>query len=37
MAQWSISVSDGVAGRCAFISFPEIRLVQYLRAYLPGW
>ena len=24
-------------GRRAFVGFPQIRLVQYLRAYLPGW
>ncbi len=24
-------------GRRAFVGFPEIRLVQYLSAYLPGW
>jgi hypothetical protein len=24
-------------GRRAFVGFPEIRLIQYLRAYLPGW
>jgi hypothetical protein len=24
-------------GRRAFVGFPDIRLVQYLRAYLPGW
>lgn len=24
-------------GRRAFVGFPEIRMIQYLRAYLPGW
>jgi CRP/FNR family cyclic AMP-dependent transcriptional regulator len=24
-------------GRRAFVTFPDIRLIQYLRAYMPGW
>ena len=30
-------LSECPIGRRAFVGFPEIRLIQYLRAYLPGW
>ena len=42
-AQALVSIKAGDAslqcpiGRRAFVSFPDIRLVQYLRAYTPGW
>ena len=42
-AQALVEIKDTVGlpecpiGRRAFVGFPEIRLVQYLRAYLPGW
>jgi multidrug resistance efflux pump len=42
-AQALVQISDTAGlpecpiGRRAFVGFPEIRLVQYLRAYLPGW
>ncbi|WP_170303804.1 cyclic nucleotide-binding domain-containing protein [Reyranella soli] len=42
-AQALVSIKAGEAslqcpiGRRAFVSFPDIRLVQYLRAYMPGW
>ena len=31
------SVSNCPIGRRAFVTFPDIRLIQYLRAYMPGW
>ena len=31
------SIQGCPIGRRAFVGFPDIRLIQYLRAYLPGW
>lgn len=42
-AQALVAFKEGEAipncpiGRRAFVTFPDIRLVQYLRAYMPGW
>lgn len=42
-AQALVAIGDSAAisgcpiGRRAFVSFPDIRLFQYLKAYMPGW
>lgn len=42
-AQAVVAIKDGASvpgcpiGRRAFVSFPDIRLVQYIKAYMPGW